>query len=522
MYSGGPAVGSRRQSDAIPQETLVPRRLSARALVVALALAASALAAALPAHAQIAESEYAARRAALASRIGDGALVAFGAGEPAHDYMRFDQAPSFLYLTGVREPGAALVMTRRGGRTSVTLFVEPNDPAREVWTGSRAGVEGTARRTGVAVRPASQLRAVLDSVAGSVGQLYVVGELRGDHGGAVSRDQAIADALGRAHPRLRVTNANGLVERLRARKSPAELALIRKAVEITADAQREAMAFIEPGVNEFEVQALIEYTFRRNGADRPSFATIVASGPNSTALHYNADDRFMEAGDVVVMDVGASYRGYAADVTRTVPVGGSFTPAQREIYQLVRDAQAAAERQARPGAAASLMTDSSTAVLAAGLARLGLIEAPDATYDCGQGAGGAQQCPQYQLYYMHGLGHGIGLEVHDPEQYYATGRIDEGSAFTIEPGVYVRGNLLDILPRTARNAALAAKIRPAVERFRDVGVRIEDDYVVTDRGVEWISRVPRELDEVEAMMRQPFAGPAKRDTTKVEWYRQTQ
>jgi Xaa-Pro aminopeptidase len=504
----------------------VLRRLAVRSLTAL----AFALAAAWPARAQVTEAEYAARRAALAARMSEGVLVAFGAAEPVHDYMRFEQAPSFLYLTGIREPGAALVITKRGGRTTSTLFVEPNDPAREVWSGSRAGMAGTARRTGIPTRRSSELQPALDSLAAAAGQLYVVGELRPEWGaggpeGGVPADQAVVDVLKRGRPQLRITDANGLVERLRGKKSPAELALIRKAVDITVDAQREAMALVEPGVNEFEAQALIEYTFRRNGAERPSFATIVGSGPNSTTLHYNADDRFMEAGDVVVMDIGASYRGYAADVTRTVPVSGTFTPAQREIYRLVREAQAAAERQAKLGAAASLMTDSSTAVLATGLARLGLIESPAATYDCGEGGGAGpatQQCPQYQLYYMHGLGHGIGLEVHDPDQFYATGRIEPGSAFTIEPGIYVRGNLLDILPKTPRNAALVARIRPAVEKYRNVGVRIEDDYVATERGVEWISRVPRELDEVEALMRQPYAGPSKRDTAKVEWYRQTQ
>ena len=471
-----------------------------------------------PAAAQIAPAEYAARRAALAAQIGDGALVAFGAGEPAHDFEHFDQTPSFLYLTGIREPDAALVMVKRGGQTRSTVFVAPSDPEREVWTGHRMGVAEAGRRTGVAARPSTELRTVLDSLAAARVALAVVGET-GTGGARTANEQAIAE-LRQSHPTLRVVDANGAVERLRGTKSAAELALIRKAVEITVDAQREAFTLIEPGTNEFEVQALIEYTFRRNGADRPSFATIVGSGPNSTTLHYNADDRFMEPADVVVMDVGASYRGYAADVTRTVPVSGTFSPAQREVYQLVRDAQAAAERQAKVGAPARLMSDSATAVLAAGLARLGLVESAGATYDCA--ARGARQCPQYSLYYMHGLGHGIGLEVHDPEQYYFTGRVEPGSAFTIEPGVYVRANLLDILPKTPRNQALAQRIRAAVEKYRNVGVRIEDDYIVTDQGVEWISRAPRELEEVEALMRQPFAGPAKRDVTKVEWYRATQ
>jgi len=202
---------------------------------------------------------------------------------------------------------------------------------------------------------------------------------------------------------------------------------------------------------------------------------------------------------VVVMDIGASYRGYAADVTRTVPANGTFSPEQREIYQIVRDAQAAAERQAKIGVPAQLMTDSANAVMTRGLARLGLIESADATYDASRG----RQEPQLQLYYMHGLGHGIGLEVHDPDQFYFTGAIGEGSAFTIEPGIYVRENLLDIIPDTPRNRAMIAKIGPAVERYKNIGIRIEDDYVATDKGVEWISRAPREISEIEALMRPP-------------------
>jgi Xaa-Pro aminopeptidase len=247
---------------------------------------------------------------------------------------------------------------------------------------------------------------------------------------------------------------------------------------------------------------LIEYIFRRNGADRPSFASIIGSGPNSTTLHYNADDRVIERGDLVVMDIGASYKGYAADVTRTIPASGVYSPQQRAVYQIVRDAQAAAERQAKLGALSQLMSDSAAVVLAAGLTRLGLIESPIATYDCDL-AGQTAQCQQLELYYMHGVGHGIGLEVHDPDQFYYSQKIAAGSAFTIEPGIYVRANVLDVLLDTPRNRALAAKLRPAVEQYRNIGVRIEDDYVATSTGVEWISRAPRELSEIEAIMRTP-------------------
>lgn len=490
-------------------------------LVVSLLAFASAAAPTL-AHAQgaapISQAEYRQRRDSLLARVGDDAIVlALGAREPAQDYLSFNQASSFNYLTGFQEPDAALVLVKRGAATTATLFVLPRDPAREVWTGARLGTEGVTRATGLAARPAAELRPVLDSLLGTELPLVVIGDVGGNDD-VLTPDEQLVDALRRAHPDAAVRVGNGVVEQLRGHKSAAELALIRKAVEITVAAQREAMRAIQPGMNEFELQALIEYTFRRRGAERPSFSTIVGSGPNSTTLHYNRDDRFLGDSDVVVMDIGAAARGYAADVTRTIPVRGTFTPAQREVYQLVRDAQAAAERQATLGAAARLMSDSATAVLAAGLARLGLIESPDATYDCS--ADGKRSCPQYRLYYMHGLGHGIGLDVHDPDQFYFTGRIEPGSAFTIEPGVYVRANLLDVLPATPRNRALAAKIGAAVKRYANVGVRIEDDYLATEQGVEWISRAPRELSEVEALLHEPRAqAPEARRAEWTTWYR---
>jgi Xaa-Pro aminopeptidase len=470
------------------------------------------------------QQEYRQRREALAARLPDGVLLAIGAPEPEHDYLQFFQAPSFYYLTGFREPEAALVMVKRGGAVSTTMFVQPRIPAQEVWSGDRLGTEAVARLMGTAAQPTSSLRAALDSLLRAGLPLHVVGDVRAEDAGdggerILTADEQLVESLRRKHPGLRVQAVNGVVEQLRGTKSPTELAFIREAVAITVRAHNEAGRALEPGMNEFELQALIEYTFRRNGADRPAFASIVGSGPNSTTLHYNANDRFIERGDVVVMDIGASYKGYSADVTRTLPASGTFSPEQRAIYQLVRDAQAAAERQAKVGAPAGRMRDSASATLAAGLTRLGLIESPSARYDC-EIDGARRECPQLRLYYMHGLGHGIGLEVHDPDQYYFTGVIRPGSAFTIEPGVYVRANVLDVLPETPRNRALVARLRPTVDRYKNIGIRIEDDYIVTDRGVEWISRAPREIAEVEALMRGRDTGPAERDAASVERYRQ--
>jgi Xaa-Pro aminopeptidase len=488
--------------------------------VVMLALVASVTS--RPLRAQFPVSEFQQRRAALVAKLPEGVVVALGAREPAQDYLSFYQSPSFNYLTGFLEPDAALVMVKTKDSVSSTLFVQPRAPSREVWTGSRIGVEGARQRTGVNGRDVAQLARVLDSLAQSGLPFFVIGDFPGEQAdaseGALTVDQQIIQGLRKQHPKLVVKIANGAVEQLRGTKSPGELAMVRKAVDVTVMAHREAMQALEPGMNEFELQALIEYTFRRNGADRPSFSTIVGSGPNATTLHYNADDRFITASDLIVMDIGASYKGYAADVTRTIPGNGVYSPAQRDVYQVVRDAQAAAERNAKLGMPARMMNDSANAAIAAGLTRLGLIESPNATYDCDFG-GGIGKCPQYTLYYMHGLGHGIGLEVHDPDQYYYSQKIAPGSAFTIEPGIYVRGDVLEVLPNTPANRALVAKLRPAVQKYRNVGVRIEDDYVATDQGVEWISRAPREMDEIEALMRLPWTGPAKRNAALVESYR---
>jgi Xaa-Pro aminopeptidase len=462
------------------------------------------------------------RRMQFATRVPDGVIVVLGGHEPAQDYLSFYPTPSFYYLTGFKEPDAALVMVKKGVQVAwAMIFVQPKQPSREVWTGTRLGVRGVTDLTSIRGRSVADLPLVLDSLAKTGMPFAVVGEFgAGQAEGPTVRsaDEQMMDALQKKYPSLKVTPVNDLVEQLRGTKSPAELALIRQAVDITVRAQKEAIAALKDGMNEFEIQALIEYTFRRNGADRPSFATIVGSGPNATTLHYNANDRFIDINDLVVMDVGASYKGYAADVTRTVPASGRFSPTQRDIYTVVRDAQAAAERQAKLGAPSRLMDDSASAVIAKGLTRLRLIESPDATYDCSTGAS-PRQCPQYRLYYMHGLGHGIGLEVHDPEQYYYTAKLLPGSAFTLEPGIYVREHLLDEMPDTPRNREIAARLLPMVTFYRNIGVRIEDDYVVTEQGVEWISRAPREIAEIEALMKAGSPGPAPRDRALVERYR---
>lgn len=449
-------------------------------------------------------AEYAARRDSLAAHLDSGVVIAFGAPDPV-DIRRWTQLPAFRYLTGFLEPNAALVLVKRGGRSSGTLFTVSRNPGRALYDGFPPDSATVARETGLTVRLLPALRAAVDSLVAAGLPVYDLRDFA--TADAASQDTLtrgasfIADLVAR-HPGVVVRNAHPIVDSLRRRKSPAELAILRRAIDLTVQAHKEALRSAKPGMWEYQLEALIESVFRRGGCDGPSFASIIGSGPNSTQYHYQTNDRRMAAGDVVVMDIGASCGGYAADVTRTIPVSGRFTREQRAVYQLVRQAQAASERVARPGATWQAWRDSTRAVEARGLARLGLIQSANATFDppwADRCRIDPLFCTQAYLYMAHGLGHGIGLEVHDPPHpWVGTGTFQVGDVFTIEPGIYISTRLLDMLPDTPKNRAMIAQVRPVVEQYQDIGIRIEDDYVITRDGVEWLSRAPREIGEIEA------------------------
>lgn len=467
-----------------------------------------------PLGAQIPQSEFAARREALVERLDDGAVLVLGAPENALDYLPWGQSRSFFYLTGFREPDAALLMARAEGRLQATLFVNPRDPAQEVWTGARLGVEGVRPTMGMDGRDASQLRTALEALLKSDQPLYVIGDFAGGPT-TVSPHEQFVNALKAQFPNRRIVSANGAVETLRGKKTEAEFERLRIAAEISARGHLAAFALAQPGVGEWELQAVAERVWRAESGDSPGYASIVGSGPNATTLHYNANSRVVEAGDLIVMDMATTFDGYSADITRTIPASGRFSAAQRDIYDIVLAAVKAAEREVVVGARATAMTSAANTELARGLTRIGLIDSPTASYDCGT-VQRPRRCSQLSLFYMHGLGHGIGLDVHDPEQYYETGVIAVGSAFTIEPGIYVRSTLPEILPKTPDNTAYLARTARAFERYKGIGVRIEDDYLVTAGGVERPSAlVPREADEVERLMQQPRAPRDAASTERV-------
>lgn len=456
--------------------------------------------------AQIPAAEYAARRDSLAVRIGDGILVAFGGHTPTTDFGPFFQLPAFHYLTNFDEPDAAFVMLARGGKATSTMFIVPAAPRSAFYYGRRPDSAAVVKDWGMRARSGSALQAYVDSLASTNSTIWFLADFAdADFASqdSLTRGRSFMKALSSRYPQAVVRDAHPLVDELRARKSPAELALLRKAAEISSQGHREAMSIAQPTA-EYEMKAALEYAFTRLGGARPSYGSIVGGGVHGTQLHYMRDRGDVKPGDIVVMDAATEYEGYAADITRSIPVSGKYTPEQKQIYQLVLDAQKAAERNSRPGMLASAATDSSWQVRAKGLAALGLIESVDAQIDmpwttnC---TANPRSCTQATFWMIHGISHGIGLAVHDPAQFY-TGekRFREGDAFTIEPGIYISTTMLDALPDTPRNRAFIAKVKPVVQRYENTGVRIEDDYVITARGLERISTAPREIAEIEALM----------------------
>lgn len=481
--------------------------------VAAVALAATALAA-LPraAHAQIPVAEYAARRAALAARIDSGVVLAFGRREPVNHWPPFYQAPHFRYLTGFLESNAAFAMVKRGGTVTSTLFVEKPNARTALYLGDRKTPAEVANDLGLQARYTDELQHVADSLARTGLPVYAISDAQSaefEGRDTLSFGRNFVAELALRNRGVKVADLTRAVEQLRARKSGAELAIIKKAAEISARAHEEVMRTIRPGMKESEIQAVMEATYRKLGADGPGYTSIVGAGGNSTVLHWPASFREAKAGEVVLMDVAAYYDGYSADVTRTLPVDGSYTPEARTVYQIVLDAQKAAERQIKPGVARNVPTDSAYVVLKAGLARLDLIESPTASFDpppglCpGTWANADGTCPQWYLYVYHGFIHGIGLDVHDPGQFSNVPpfRFQDGDAFTIEPGIYVRDNVFKDLPDTPRNRAMIAHAKAAAVKYRNTGVRIEDDYVLENGKLVRISLVPREIDEIEALRR---------------------
>jgi Xaa-Pro aminopeptidase len=395
----------------------------------------------------------AARRRTLLARIGRGVVLVPAAHEREleRDYVQdndFRQNNTFFYFTGLETQDAWLLLVAAGGAAETVLFLPPRNPFQERWTGLRLGPDtAAARLTGIArVLPTDSLDPVLaTALSRTHGPVYV------------PLDQTTRD-----EPRLRdlvfagrdVRNLRPTADSMRLVKDAAELARLRRAVDISVVGHVAAMQAARPGVWEYEIEAALEAGFRRNGADRVGYPSIVGSGPNSTTLHYDVNGRQTRDGDLVVVDAGAEWGQYTADVTRTFPVNGKFMPRQKAIYDLVLATQQAAFDSTRPGATIAQLNRVARDYMRAHSGAL-----------CG-----AETC---DAYFIHGLSHWLGMDVHDVGDYGTP--LTPGMVLTIEPGIYLAQEGL--------------------------GVRIEDDVLVTATGADWLSaKAPRTTAEIERLM----------------------
>lgn len=404
----------------------------------------------------------------------------------------YRQESNFYYLSGYEEPEAVLLLRPAETGHRFVMFVRRRDQVRETYDGPRSGVEGAMNDFGAdTAYYITELRTVLHHYSRPDGMLYYTFGINPDIDEIVAKQFVERRASGN----WAITDPSPILAEMRLIKNEGDLRMgLKKAVDISALAHIEAIKSIEPGMNECEIQAVFEFVFRRNGSPRNGYGCIVGSGPNSTILHYHANNRTMNDGEVVLMDCAAEYGYYSADITRTVPVNGKFSKEQREIYQLVLDAQNAAMRMVRPGVVKSALDEVIDSVLGNGLVKLGFI----------------RERKDHRMFTLHGYAHWIGLEVHDVGNYTLNGKsrpLQAGMCFTIEPGIYVRPDVFDKMKRAGYSDEEIAAIRKRVEPYMHIGVRIEDDILVTDSGyINMSASVPREIDEIEKLMRQKGIG----------------
>ncbi len=429
---------------------------------------------------------YAGRRRRVLAALGDdGVLVLPAAPEliaGRDTELRYRPDSDLFYLTGYREPEAVLVLAP-GAEAACTLFVRPRDAERELWTGRRGGVEAARKLFGAeAAYPLAELGTRLTALLAGRASIYA------PMGGRAYGEELVRDVLARGRAARQRTgrgartllDPGALLDEMRLFKDAHELALMREAARISVEAFRECAATVREGAGEWEVQAALESGFRRRGADGPAFETIVASADNATVLHYVANDRIMGAGELLLVDAGASWQGYAADITRTFPVSGRFSPAQRAIYEAVLAAHQAAIAACRPGAPTDGVHRAAVRALVGGLVEQGLLRGVVDEL--------VEQEQAYKPYYPHKTSHWLGLDVHDVGDYARAGAsrpLEPGMVLTVEPGLYLPADAEDV-----------------PEALRSTGIRIEDDVLITETGAEVLtSALPAGIDDIERMVR---------------------
>ncbi|NJL63655.1 MAG: M24 family metallopeptidase [Methylacidiphilales bacterium] len=430
--------------------------------------------------------EYQQRRSQLMAKIGNGTAIFRSAPMAVmHNDVEYNyrQDSDFFYLTGLNEPQAVAVLAPHHPEHQFVLFVQPKDREKEVWSGYRCGVEAAKAFYGAdEAYPINELNEKLPQYLEKADRIYYhLGRDRNFNDRILSHWQSLM----RTYPKrgtgpIAIEDTGPILHGLRLVKSNAELELMRKAADIAVEAHNHAIAFTQPGRYEYEVQAEIEYIFRKRGAIGPAYPSIVASGKNACVLHYIENNCQMQDGQLLLIDAGCAYGYYNSDVTRTFPVGGKFTPEQKILYEIVLEAQKKAIAQVQPGNPYNLAHDVAVRTLTEGLVEIGLL------------VGEIDKLieeEKYKPFYMHRTGHWLGLDVHDVGVYqYGDDKpqiLQAGQVLTVEPGLY-------IVPDTK-----PAEGQPEIdERWVGIGIRIEDDVLVTSTGNDVLTAaVPKEVDD---------------------------
>ncbi|MEO5820987.1 MAG: aminopeptidase P N-terminal domain-containing protein [Vicinamibacteraceae bacterium] len=472
------------------------------------------------------QDDLAARRARLMERLGPNAIAVFWSAEPKVysldvDY-EFHQDNQLYYLTGIAQEGAMLVLMPGNTTNKAILFVREPNPRREHWNGHLFTKEEATAESGIkTVYHVGEFESFLTSMFNRRPFGLRRGEVTDDYDAffeAVAANRAtLALPLGprptpstplppvyefaaRARDRfvnVTVVDTFPLLADLRQIKTPYEQTLMEKSGVISSQAHMAGMSTAGPGRFEYQVEAAIEQVYLANGAMSWGYPSIVGSGPNATILHYGESSRQMQAGELLLVDAAANYQGYTVDITRTYPVSGTFTEAQKDLYRLVLAAQEAGMQAAKIGAKTSDVEKAAEAVVKPGLLKLGLIT--DVTGD------------QFRTWYTHGICHWIGMDVHDVGDYEKP--LAAGMAFVVEPGIYVRPQALENLEDTPENRTFKGAVASAVEKYKGMGVRVEDSFLLTSTGLQRLSATtPRTVEEIERHLKttRPTAAPAPR------------
>jgi Xaa-Pro aminopeptidase len=431
--------------------------------------------------------EYQQRRQTLMDKIGAGTAIFRSAPMAVmHNDVEYNfrQDSDFFYLTGFDEPQAVAVLAPHHEEHRFVLFVQPKDPEKETWTGYRVGVDAAKERYGAdAVYPITELDEHLPKYLEKADRLYYrLGRDQGFNQTILTHWQRLlATYSKRGTGPVAIEDASFILNPLRMVKSAKELEYMRKAIAISVEAHNRGRELATPGRYEYEIQSEMEYIFRRTGGE-VAYPSIVASGSNACILHYTTNNRQMQDGELLLIDAGCSYNYYNADITRTFPVGKQFTGEQRTLYELVLEAQLQAIAEIQPDKPYNCFHDAAVKVITAGLVELGLLKGE---------VDKLIEEEKYKPFFMHRTGHWLGLDVHDAGFYKITAEdwqsLQPGQVVTIEPGIYIGPDI-----------QLAEDQPPVPERWRGIGIRIEDDVLVTPAGHEVLTTgVPKRVEEQE-------------------------